>query len=132
MAKQQKFGIKYPFKNDNRENVYMDVNETYAESIKSQIIHVIFTPKGSKLRDPNFGTNLIDYIFGPKDEETFSVIKNDITSQVGKYVPAAKFRDITIYSGSEEGDGDNGIIVSISYSVQTGNKVEDTTVAIKL
>ena len=129
MAKQQKYGIKYPFTNDNLDNTYMDVNKTYSEGIKSQVIHVIFTPKGTKLRDPNFGTNLVDYIFGPKDETQFSLIREDITSQIGKYVPAVRFKDINIYTDETE---ENGIIVSISYSVKMGDKMEDTTVAIKI
>lgn len=129
MAKVQKYGIKYPFTSDNLDNVYMDTNNTYAEGIKSQIVHVIFTPKGQKLRDPNFGTSLVDYIFGQHDDTTFSALKNEITSQISRYVPAAQFKDINIYS--DEG-GENGIIVTISYSIKIGNKVEDTTVAIKI
>ena len=129
MAKIQKYGIKYPFTSDNNENVYMDTNKSYSESIKSQIVHVIFTPKGQKLRDPDFGTSLIDYVFGPKTDEMFSAVKNEITAQLGKYVPAAQFKDISVYT--DEND-EHGIIVSITYSVKIGNKTEDTTVAIKL
>ena len=128
MAKTQKHGIRYPFTSDNLDNVYMDTNDTYKDSIKSQVLHVIFTPKGQKLRDPDFGTSLIDYVFGPKDDQMFADVKTELTSQIGKYVPAAKFKDIAIYEGEDE----NGIIVSITYSVKTGNKTEDTTVAIKL
>lgn len=129
MAKVQKYGIKYPFTSDNLDNVYMDTNNTYAEGIKSQIVHVIFTPKGQKLRDPNFGTSLIDYIYGQKDDTTYTNLKNELTTQISRYVPAAQFKDINIYSDE---NGDNGIIVSISYSIKIGNKVEDTTVAIKI
>lgn len=107
----------------------MDTNDSYTNSIKSQVVHVIFTPKGQKLRDPDFGTNLINYIFGPKDGTALSEIRTEITTQLGKYVPAAKFRDINIY---EDENSENGIIVTISYSVQIGNKVDDTTVAIRL
>lgn len=129
MAKIQKYGIRYPFLCDNFDNVYMDVNNTYAESIKSQIVHVVFTPKGQRLRDPDFGTSLIDYIFGQKDDTTFSLLKTELTNQINKYVPAAKFKDINIYNDET---GENGIIVSLSYSIKIGNKVEETTVAIKL
>lgn len=129
MAKMQRFGIKYPFSNDNLDNIYMDTNDTYTENIKSQVLHVIFTPKGMKLRDPDFGTNLVNYIFGPKDGDTLNEVKSEISSQVGKYVPAAKFKDINVYN--DEND-DNAIIVTVSYSVKIGNKTEETTVAIKL
>ena len=129
MAKIQHYGIRYPFTVDNLDNVYMDTNRSYQESIKSQIVHVVFTPKGQRLRDPDFGTSLIDYIFGQKDDTTFSLLKTELTNQINKYVPAAKFKDINIYNDET---GENGIIVSLSYSIKIGNKVEETTVAIKL
>lgn len=71
----------------------------------------------------------IDYVFGQKDEATFGQLKSEITAQIGKYVPAAQFKDINIYSDE---NSDNGIIVSITYSIRIGNKTEDTTVAIKI
>ena len=129
MARKQQYGIRYPFTAENLDNIYMDTNDSYTNSIKSQVVHVIFTPKGQKLRDPDFGTNLIDYIFGPKDGIALSEIRTEITTQLGKYVPAAKFKDINVY---EDENSENGIIVTISYSVQIGNKVDDTTVAIRL
>lgn len=129
MARKQQYGIRYPFTAENLDSIYMDTNNSYTNSIKSQVVHVIFTPKGQKVRDPEFGTNLINYIFGPKDGISLSEIKTEITSQLGKYVPDAKFKDINIY---EDENSDNGIIVSISYSVQVGNKVDETTVAIRL
>jgi len=129
MARTQRYGLRYPFTNDNTDNVYMDTNDSYAEGIKSQVVHVILTPRGQKLRDPDFGTSLIDYIFGPKDTNTLGQVKNEITTQLGRYVPAVQFKDISVYSDEQE---DNGIIVSISYTLKIGNKTEDTTVAIKL
>ena len=129
MARKQQYGIRYPFTAENLDSIYMDTNNSYTNSIKSQVVHVIFTPKGQMLRNPDFGTSLINYIFGPKDGMSLSEIKTEITAQLGKYVPEAKFKDISIY---DDEAGDNGIIVSISYGVEMGNKVEETTVAIRV
>lgn len=129
MAKKQQYGIKYPFTADNLENVYMDTNGSYENSIKSQVVHVVFTPRGQVLRDPEFGTRLIDYVFGQKDDATLSSLKNEIASQIGKYVPAAKFKDIQLINDE---NSDNGIIIAITYTIKIGNKTEDATVAIKL
>ena len=67
MGKTQKYGIKYPFTLDNEDGFYVDLNKTISDGVKSQLLHLIFTPKGQKLRDPNFGTDLIKFIFEPKD-----------------------------------------------------------------
>ena len=129
MAVVQKYGIKYPFTSNNEDGVYMDINENKSDSIKSQVLHVIFTPKGQKLRDPDFGTDLIKYIFGPSDEKTFNDIKSEITSQIMKYVPMVEFRDINVYSDE---NNEHAIIVTIEYGVRKGNKIEVTNVAVKL
>lgn len=129
MGKTQKYGIKYPFTSDNENGFFLDLNNTLDEGIKSQVLHVLFTPKGQKLRDPEFGTDLIKYIFSPKDNIIFSEIKAEITTQIAKYVPQVEFRDINIYNSETD---DHGIIVSIEYGVKNGNKTEVTTVAIKL
>lgn len=129
MAITQKYGIKYPFTSNNENCLYLDLNETYSDSIKSQVLHVIFTPKGQRLRKPDFGTDLIKYIFNPSDENTFGEIKNEISKQITKYVPEVMFRDITIYNDEES---DNGIIVVIEYGVKKGEKTEITKVAVKL
>ena len=129
MAVTQKYGIKYPFTTDNDDGTYIDLKKTYGEGIQSQVLHVIFTPKGQKLRDPDFGTDLVKYIFSQSDSSTFGSIKGEISSQIAKYVPEVEFRDISIYNS--EGD-DNGIIVMVEYGVKQGNKTEVTKVAVKL
>lgn len=129
MAVTQKYGIKYPFTTDNDDGTYIDLNKTYGEGIQSQVLHVIFTPKGQKLRDPDFGTDLVKYIFSQSDSSTFGSIKAEISSQIAKYVPEVEFRDISIYNS--EGD-DNSIVVMVEYGVKQGNKTEVTKVAVKL
>ena len=129
MAVTQKYGIKYPFTSDNDDGTYIDLNKSYADGIKSQVLHVIFTPKGQKLRDPEFGTDIIRYVYSPSDSLTFNEVKNEISEKISKYVPSVTFRDISIYNDEE---GDNGIIVIVEYSVSRGNKTEITKVAVKL
>lgn len=129
MAITQKYGIKYPFTSNNEDGTYLDLNDTFAEGVKSQVLHVVFTPKGQKLRDPDFGTNLIRYIYSPSDTITFNDVKTELTTQINKYVPSVEFRDVSIYNSETE---EGGIIVIVEYGVKRGNKTEITTVAVKL
>ena len=129
MAKHQKYGIKYPFTSNNDENIFLDVNETETDCVKSKVLHVIFTPKGQKIRDPEFGTDLIKYIFSPNDSYTISEIKSEIDSSIKKYVPEVEFKNFNVYK--DEND-ENTIIVTIEYGVKIGNKTEITTVGVKL
>lgn len=129
MGLTQKYGIKYPFTLENEDEFYMDLNMTQEDSLKSRLLHVIFTPKGQRLRNPDFGTDLIKYIHEPADETTFERLRNDISQQVYKYVPDVVFKDISIY---DDDKSENGKIVIIHYSVKRGLKEVDDTVGVRV
>jgi len=127
MAVKQYYGILYPFSNNNIDNIYLDLNEDYFNSVKSQVLHVLFTPKGQRLRNPDFGTDLIKYIFQQNDEMTESDLKSSLTSDIGKYVKGVQFEDISFKKAD-----DNSLIVIVHYSVIKGTKKEINSVAIKI
>lgn len=128
MARKQYYGIKYPFTYDNDDLMYLDLNDTYEKSIQAQILHIVFTPKGQKLRDPEFGSDLIKYIFDPANSATFESIKSQIRSDVGARVPNVTFDDIQIID-TEDG---HEKIVSIYYTVRKGSTEVQNNVAIKI
>lgn len=125
----QRYGIRYPFQLDNDDELYIDLNNTPEESLKSRLLHVIFTPKGQRLRNPDFGTDLIKYIHEPSDETTFERLRSDITQQVYKYVPDISFKDIAIYNDENT---DNGKIVIIHYTIKKGTREIEQTAAIRV
>lgn len=125
----QYFGIKYPFTSDNLDEMFLDLNESYEDSVKSKMLHVIFTPKGSRLRMPDFGTNLVQYIFEPNDGETLSNIKSEITIQVGKYVPGVRFDDISVVRDDKD---ERGTVVILYYTIQKGENEVSESLGIKI
>ena len=125
----QYFGIKYPFTSNNLDEMFLDLNETYEDSVKSKMLHVIFTPKGYRLRMPDFGTNLVQYIFEPSDGDTLSNIKSEITIQVGKYVPGVRFDDISV---GRDDKGERGTVVILYYTIQKGENEVSESLGIKI
>ena len=125
----QYFGIKYPFTSDNLDEMFLDLNETYEDSVKSKMLHVIFTPKGSRLRMPDFGTNLVQYIFEPNDGNTMSSIKSEITIQVGKYVPGVRLDDISVVRDDKD---ERGTVVILYYTTQKGESEVSESLGIKI
>lgn len=125
----QYFGIKYPFTSDNLDEMFLDLNESYEDSVKSKMLHVIFTPKGSRLRMPDFGTNLVQYIFEPNDGDTLSNIKSEITIQVGKYVPGVRFDDISVVRDDKD---ERGTVVILYYTIQKGENEVSESLGIKI
>lgn len=129
MARIQKYGIKYPFENKNIDNVYIDLNENTKDELKSQVLHVLFTPKGQRMRDPNFGTDLTKFLFDQTDSVTDDNIIKSISRDLKAYVPSVNLEKIVI--NKDENDDKNRILI-IHYSVSNGNKVEHTTAAVKI
>lgn len=127
MPIKQKYGIKYPFSSENNNEIYVDLNESYLDATKSKVLHVLFTPKGQRLRMPDFGTNLVKFLFDPNDDFTINDLKNELKIDIGKYVPEVEFEDINVQQNE-----DNGRIVIVHYSVRKGTAKEITSVAVKI
>jgi phage baseplate assembly protein W len=129
MALTQRYGIKYPFTSDNDDEIYVDLNSDYKKSIESQVLHVVFTPKGQRLRDPEFGSDFIKYLFEPNDGATEDAVKSSIKESISRYVPNVEFKDIeTMKDPSTE----NSIIVTITYTIKMGAYEEENKVSLKI
>lgn len=126
----QFYGIKYPFSDESYKMTFLDMNETKEESIKSMLLHIILTPKGQKLRDPNFGTDLIKYIFEPNNSNTWEGIKEEISRQVSFYLPEVTFDTINIAKKDDEND--NSIYVEIVYNVERNGMNVKNNVIVKI
>lgn len=115
--KMQQFGIKFPFTCDAIENYFLDTNMSVKDKIRSIVTHVIFTPKGQKLRDPNFGTRLIEYIFENNDDETWDGVRSEISRAVSDNVPGVNLYNVEVL----QTDGEvSAAYVKIQYSVEQG------------
>lgn len=116
MPKRQYYGIRYPFTTDEEEGYCLDLDKTRAESIKSMLCHLIFTPERQRIRRPTFGTRLLQYIFEPNDNITESDILAEINDKVALWIP-----NVTVDS-TEAVRKDGDILVNIGYTITDGNK----------
>ena len=109
----QFYGIKYPISEESDRLTLFDMNESKEDGIKSKLLHIILTPKGQRLRSPNFGTDLIKYIFEQNDNETWVNIKEEIRKQISLYLPEVTFENINIIKNSND---EHEILIEIDYS----------------
>ena len=103
------YGLYFPFRNSTQGD-YLALTEFESEEIKSDLIHLLLTRKGSRYFLPDFGTRLYEFIFEPFDGLTFDAIQSDIRDSVGQYMPNLLLNDITItpLDPQEEYDLDSG------------------------
>lgn len=130
MALNRKYlGIKFPITTIGEEGFFIDMeHETYKE-LKSDLIHLIFTPKGQRYRNPEFGTNLLKYVFEPQDDITYTDIKLEIQESVKKYIPSITIKDIEVLKSEISEYSAN---ITISYSVSEGAFVTNDQINITI
>jgi len=129
MAKRQLFGIKYPFVPDTETGYYVAANKTIAEKVRSQLMHIVFTPKGQRIRNPEFGTDLIKFIFSPNDGTTWESVKAEVAESVKRWATNINLRDIKVVQNEED---DAQVFVRLDYSVTEGNKTTNDSVVVEL
>ena len=95
MANGVTYGITFPFK-DSFNGKFLDLTDTSEEEVKSNLIHLLLTRKGSRYFMPNFGTRLYEYIFEPLDSPTFDQIETEIKESVEAYIPNLQITSIKI------------------------------------
>lgn len=101
------FGINFPFK-QSLNGKYLSLSETPDEEIRTDLIHLLLTRKGSRYYLPDFGTRLYEYIFEPLDGETFDSLRTEIEDSVNKYIPNLTIQNVVVepYMESEMSQGE--------------------------
>jgi len=111
MANGVTYGINFPFR-DSFDGRFLDLSSTIDEEIRTDLIHLLLTRKGTRYFLPDFGTRLLEYIFEPLDGPTFSEIESEIRDSVSKYVPNLVITKIAVYDASTEEDDPNVTVIS--------------------
>lgn len=110
------YGIKFPFTRKNEEGTLVDLSMSKQDKVVSEIMHVLFTPKGERLRNPNFGTSLIQFIFNPDDSQTWGDVISEIKNSIKTYIPDCNIKNVEIAEGEQEYE----LYAKITYTVSEG------------
>ena len=106
MANGRTYGINFPFK-DSLSGTYLDLSIEPNQEIRSNLIHLLLTRKGSRYFLPDCGTRLYEYIFEPLDGPTFNDIESEIRDSVEKYIPNLQITNIIVDSLENLGELDS-------------------------
>lgn len=89
------YGINFPFL-DSQKGDYLRMTETTNDEIRSNLIHLLLTKKGTRFPMPDFGTRIMEFIFDQNDSISFGLIEEEIREGVKKYIPNLDINEITI------------------------------------
>ena len=127
MANTRNYNIKYPFTLNNEEGYFVDINKDIREKIASDILHVVLTRKRTRIRRPDFGTSLMDFVFEENHEKTWDDVKMEVTSAVAKYVRNVTMKDVEVYR-----DNENGLFLMLYYDTTIGNETVQNKLTLKI
>jgi len=134
------YGINFPFR-ESTEGKYLSLSKTAEEEIRTDLLHLILTRKGSRYYLPDFGTRIYEFIFEQMDGPTFDAIKADIRDSVDKYIPNLQIDEISIepYTDQDKTQLDTLNLVEQDATYEmfdiyrtAGEGVEDYTAKIKI
>jgi len=95
-----KYGITFPF-GDSQEGLFLGMNELANAEVRSNLVHLILTIKGSRYFLPDFGTNLMRLIFEPLDNGTKASIDREIRESVEEFIPSLNINKVEVKSSED-------------------------------
>jgi phage baseplate assembly protein W len=95
MANGVTYGVNFPFM-DSLKGDYLSLSQSPDQEIRSSLIHLLLTRKGSRYYLPNFGSKLYEFIFEPFDGITFESVKDDIRDTVSEFIPNLVINDVIV------------------------------------
>jgi len=104
------YGINFPFR-DSSTGKYLSMSTTNEEEIRTNLVNLLLTRKGTRYYLPDFGTRLYEYIFEPMDGPTFSEIESEIRDSVNEYIPNITITSISVKPASE-GEENKGSFIT--------------------
>ena len=117
--------IALPLSLDEKDGPYKG-NVTLDEVAQQNIKMIVLTNPGERVMEPDFGVGIRNFLFEQETPFLVSEIQTRIGTQVEKYAPFVKIRELNI-----DIDSDNGFLsVEIKYAVPAGGIVSDLTIPV--
>ena len=118
------YNIKFPLEDNVSRNRFFQMNNTTKDALASNLMLLLLTEKGERYYMPDYGSNLLQFIFNPRDSETILDIKEDIKQTVEKYIPQLNINDIEFnqnldYDGNPIKENELSIIIKFTYTEDT-------------
>jgi len=122
------YNITFPFKDDNEIRSFILMNQVTKDSYSSNLLLLLLTQKGERYYMPDYGTNLLKFIFEPNDQLTSTQVEDEIRNTVSLYLPAVKITSVTFnWNTNDSGEpiSDNQLNVNIQFVYTEGSLTEN-------
>jgi phage baseplate assembly protein W len=121
------YNITFPFQDDTITNSFISMNQVSKDSYSSNLLLLLLTQKNERYYEPDYGTNLLKYIFEPNDNVSATQVEEEIRDTVALYIPEVKITSVTFnWNNDEEGQpiSENQLNVNIQFVYTEGSLSE--------
>lgn len=109
-------GWKFPIQVDPKSGRIM--TSEYEEDIEEAIRIILFTSKGERIMNPDFGSSVMEYIFNLTDDMMIGLLESEIEEAINLWEPRVKDVKSTVDFDKSEPEK---LLISISYVVRKTN-----------
>jgi len=115
------YNIKFPINDDPTTNNFFKMTRVTKDAFSSDLLLLLLTQVGERYYNPNYGTNLLKYIFEPSDDITPKEIEREIKQTVSKYIPELTISNVLFYDSiTDTSLGENEILMNIKFTYNEG------------
>lgn len=115
MSDDRYLGITFPFQEDLK-GKYLKLTNVDKDAVRSNLANLITTMKGERLYKPDFGTNVMRFLFEPMDDNIYGEIREEIVSVVTKYLKEIEIQKIEVNTDEQR----HFVGLRISYNITDG------------
>ena len=85
---------------------------TDADLIKQSLIQIVMTPKKSRVMRPNFGTNVLSYIFESNNAILSTLIRREVINAILTYEPRVRLNAVGVHRE------DASVVITLVYTLR--------------
>jgi phage baseplate assembly protein W len=113
------YNIKFPLNDDVNSNTYFLMSRITKDAFSSDLLLLLLTQKGERYYEPDYGTDLLKYVFEPNDNINAHDIEQEIKRTVSLYIPALTITSVT-FNWNKDDNGqpisENQLNVNIKFT----------------
>lgn len=99
---------------------------TVREQSKENLKTLLLTRIGERYMQPSFGTNLLNIIFEPNNDQIKEAILDALNDPISRWIPYITIEETKIVTAEEDPSLPHQITISLTYSVQ--NSIDSITI----
>lgn len=108
-------GWKFPVSVDSTGKIAMS---EYEEDIKESIRVILFTLRGERVMQPDFGCSIHDFVFDTLTTTTLGLVESSIHEALTRWEPRINLIEVNVSTDQDQADK---MIIDITYLVRTTN-----------